>query len=522
MAEKKISLLHALENNSLPKVFKMTEGSLQIPKWKTFKAGECFVVFSCEKQVIVKDCIASNLSRDLKQNLGFIPWDTSELFYDIHCLGKTYNEVEMLIKEFPRYIIPASDVFAICEKDGECESIRVEKKSLLEVKEIREYKGNFSGKSGEDYTNAQELHGEMLCCSVKEGPKSGLEIVLPNAIRCVMEIIQDTEKYTMQDIVERFNLPRKVKFCNRKIDQHLIATQKFQNEIFASSLSNKMLFLADLGKCNLVCVDNFVQECSNVVCELLENLDLTSVYVEVLENSVEEIDTFCPFYVVPEASLFNDTQTYVIKGIEKKREIKANEGSNLDTGRSAHAGIDEEYIELWKPSSPKPPQTSEKEGTSSEEAHPAQPPRVSSPVTHSAHPPRGASPTPDIALPPRVHSPNIPPRTKEKCRTMPVAAIKVSEPVVSVPPRSMSLPTDSLNPSVEAAENSLEKLGVEALCHLLREYKLDKLADVCKEEKVDGTFIACLTEDDLRDEPFCLGNFQIKKLNKLKSGWRAT
>ncbi|XP_061167669.1 uncharacterized protein LOC133176573 [Saccostrea echinata] len=522
MAEKKkMSFLRALENVDLPKVFKMTEGSLQIPKWKTFKGGECFVVFSCEKQVIVKDCIKSNMSRDLKQNMGFIPWDTSELFYDIHCLGKTYDEVEMLIKEFPRYIIPASDLFAICEKDGECESIRVEKKSLLEVKEIREYKGNFS-KSGEEYTNAQELHGEMLCCSVKEGPKSGLEIVLPNAIRCGMEIIQDTEKYSMQDIVERFNLPRKVKFCNRQIDQHLIATQKFENEIVASSLSNKMLFLADLGKCNVVCVDKYVQECSNVVCELLENLDLSSVHVEVLENSMEEIDTFCPFYVVPEASMFSDIQTYIIKGTEKKREIKANEGPETDTDRPAQAGIDEEYIELWKPSSPKQPETSGKEGASSEDVSPTQPPRVSSPTTHSAHSPRGSSPTPNISPPPRVLSPTIPPRSKEKCKTMPVAAIKVSDPVISVPPRSMSLPTDSLNPSVEVGKKSLENLGVEALCSLLREYKLDKLADVCKDEKVDGNFITCLTEDDLKDEPFSLGNFQIKKLNKLKSGWRAT
>jgi hypothetical protein len=74
----------------------------------------------------------------------------------------------------------------------------------------------------------------------------------------------------------------------------------------------------------------------------------------------------------------------------------------------------------------------------------------------------------------------------------------------------------------ESDKSSLENLGVEDLCSLFREYKLEKLAEVCEEEKLDGKFIACLTDDDLKDDPFWLGKFQIIKLNKLKSGWRAS
>jgi hypothetical protein len=314
---KRGSLLHVLENTNLPKVLKVTSGILHIPNWKTFKEGDCFVVFSCDSQIIVMDCMKSYVSQHLKQNLGFIPWSTSELFYDIHCLGKTYDASETLVKEFPRYFVPTSDLFAIVENDSECESIRVKKRTLLEVEEIREYRENFC-KSGDSYMNAQDLHGEMLCCCIKDGPKSGLSIILPHALRCEMEIIQDNEKYSLPDIAERFNLPRKLKFCNPHIDEHIEETKILNREVLASSVSNKMVFLADVGKCNLVCVDEHIQECSNVICELLENLDSSSVQVEVLEKVMEEIEMFSPFYAFPVVSTFDDIQTYVVKGTEKK------------------------------------------------------------------------------------------------------------------------------------------------------------------------------------------------------------
>ena len=321
----KMSLLGTLENVDLPKVLKITGGSLYIPKWRTFKVGECIVVFSCADQIIVKGCMKSVETRALKQDLGFIPYDTSEQFYDIHCIGKTYKTIGELIKEFPRYLVPSSDLFAIIEKEGDCESVRIEKKSLLEVEEIREYKGNCSV-TKDTYTNTQDLQGEMLCCEVKDGPKAGLSIVLPNALNCEMEIFQDTDKYSLQDIMERFNLPRKLKFCNPHFDKHLKDTLKLENEIYASALSNKMIFFADVGKCNLMCVDEKIRECSNVVCELVENLDLTNVQVEVLKDSVLEVETFSPLYAIPETSMYVDVQTYTIIGTEK---IQTSQGNSV-------------------------------------------------------------------------------------------------------------------------------------------------------------------------------------------------
>lgn len=55
--------------------------------------------------------------------------------------------------------------------------------------------------------------------------------------------------------------------------------------------------------------------------------------------------------------------------------------------------------------------------------------------------------------------------------------------------------------------NFIYYLGVEQLCVFLKEYKLDKLVEVCVDEKLDGNFLVCLNDDDFKEELFCFGNF---------------
>lgn len=66
-----------------------------------------------------------------------------ELFYDIYCIGKKYMVIDEFVKDFLRFLFLILDVFVIVEKESDCESIWFEKRSLLEVEEIWEYKGNF-------------------------------------------------------------------------------------------------------------------------------------------------------------------------------------------------------------------------------------------------------------------------------------------------------------------------------------------------------------------------------------------
>lgn len=204
----------------------------------------------------------------------------------------------------------------------------------------------------------------------------------------------------------------------------------------------------------------------------------------------------------------------------------------------------DEYIQLWDPTKSNDTNvTGSKTGSYDALIGLGTPPQLSSPTcaTHITQPPNGSKPervTPPSVLnisdpapvKPRVNpttgqmnydrvpSPTLPPRVREKSHTIPTTPVKVS----CISKRSGSLPTDSLTVSAESDHsNSIHHLGVEQLCALLKEYKLDKLAEVCVDEKLDGNFLACLNDDDLKEEPFCLGNFQIKKLNKLKTGWRS-
>ena len=50
---------------------------------------------------------------------------------------------------------------------------------------------------------------------------------------------------------------------------------------------------------------------------------------------------------------------------------------------------------------------------------------------------------------------------------------------------------------------------------------LDKFADSCKENKIDGAFLKGYDLDDFKSEPFCLNHFQILKVQKIIfDGWR--
>lgn len=66
----------------------------------------------------------------------------------------------------------------------------------------------------------------------------------------------------------------------------------------------------------------------------------------------------------------------------------------------------------------------------------------------------------------------------------------------------------------------LHKLGVKGLADALRLIKLEKLADTCRENLIDGKMFLELTEQDLKDEPFSLSSFHLKKALMFKDkGW---
>ncbi|XP_033738460.1 uncharacterized protein LOC117326011 [Pecten maximus] len=107
--------------------------------------------------------------------------------------------------------------------------------------------------------------------------------------------------------------------------------------------------------------------------------------------------------------------------------------------------------------------------------------------------------------------------------TMPIDKIpdmssigKKPKPVGTVRPNSKSLPEKPEKP------NEFKAFTVVNLVECLRQCGLPDLAKLCEKEKLDGDFLASLSATDLTKEPFSLNPLHLKKLERIKEGWRPT
>ncbi|KAL8576493.1 hypothetical protein ACOMHN_003051 [Nucella lapillus] len=58
------------------------------------------------------------------------------------------------------------------------------------------------------------------------------------------------------------------------------------------------------------------------------------------------------------------------------------------------------------------------------------------------------------------------------------------------------------------------------LCDRLRHCGMQELAQICREQSVDGLLFCALTDEALRQPPFSLGSFDVDtKLKMVKAGW---
>lgn len=92
------------------------------------------------------------------------------------------------------------------------------------------------------------------------------------------------------------------------------------------------------------------------------------------------------------------------------------------------------------------------------------------------------------------------------------------EPVLSEPEKDKT--NISEEKSSTSSKNDIECMSSKELSELLRTCKLSNFAGKCVEEGVDGELFLELTDDILKDEPFCLKSLEILKVNKLKTGWK--
>ncbi|OWF36176.1 zonadhesin-like [Mizuhopecten yessoensis] len=90
------------------------------------------------------------------------------------------------------------------------------------------------------------------------------------------------------------------------------------------------------------------------------------------------------------------------------------------------------------------------------------------------------------------------------------------KPVGTVRPNSKSLP------EIPGKPTEFKSFSVVNLTECLHQCGLPDLAKLCEKEKLDGDFLSTLSETDLTKEPFSLNPLHLKKLERIKAGWRPT
>lgn len=115
---------------------------------------------------------------------------------------------------------------------------------------------------------------------------------------------------------------------------------------------------------------------------------------------------------------------------------------------------------------------------------------------------------------------------------------KAEKPIVAVLPTARRLPDQmeeqplkqcTVNPatrplpdphSLQTEQKALKDMTVDELVVCLEYCKIANLARTCKEKGLDGCFLSSLSDEKLKEPPFCLELIDLLKINNMKKGWR--
>jgi len=113
--------------------------------------------------------------------------------------------------------------------------------------------------------------------------------------------------------------------------------------------------------------------------------------------------------------------------------------------------------------------------------------------------------------------PVIPPRAGPPTPPLRKASTNKSQehPIQEDIPESPDIVIEGDNKDTEIV---LSNLSVSEIVDVLNGQNFQKLAKICQEHTIDGKFLMTFSDEDLRNEPFNLTGFEIKKIEWLKKG----
>ena len=317
-----------LRHVKYPVVIKIVDGCLTVPKWLSFGKGKCLTVFPPSQQIDVRSHEEEGDFSDVPSAISgscFLNSSTSLTFYDIHCEGKQYTSIYVLADDFPRFVQADDDFFAFTEDESQCRMHKVEKGQILELCEIL---FDQSVEHEELYTNVRGPRGEILRCKFSGSTQ---EIVLPASLKTTLTAVKDRNKYTLNDIAERFSFPRKLLPVDIEIQRSLQNLRKCDTVNASSSTDHDMVFLCELGKTNFEMYDDTLMQCKDTVVTPLSSLNVDDVNVEVIRGAVDSLETFGCLFADRQALSESGLHSYCLYGTEThgKGEEKAVEASEV-------------------------------------------------------------------------------------------------------------------------------------------------------------------------------------------------
>ncbi|XP_063411378.1 uncharacterized protein LOC134694298 [Mytilus trossulus] len=507
-------------------------------------AGTEICVLLCEQLVLCAgdgdylnvNVLGSTKTTDKHEKIYLNPGN-QELFADIHCTGETYKTVDELCREYPRYFSCKNDLFAMDKKD--C-TVRVNSGEKLEFKTIQCIESSLAAiaKGGQQtYTNVRitTKTSNVVLCS-----RNGCDIQIPSACKHTFQGLEDPNHYTPRELLQNFPLPRQVKIIDESLNK-LGLPYICSNELNLQTVTTNHFLLFTSGFKTGPPVSGFELRHQVKCCELI---DPTAVKLRRRIDNSQIGETFSTVFLfekvqgdqivfsvigrkcsTPVSRLKAGRQHYMDMNVSKEK-TAAHKMSSSDSG-FAEADLEScastLTIEKGRPSfkQTKLPhsecRTSDRLSTKEEYLNPIDKDNTTSD--------RSSGEYVDV----RLDGEQTPPLPERKYLDLPIEQkdnhTKYDTDQVK-PDEGANKKSETNNKEPEKKsdirqpESDIGSMTMIELENLLKSVKLNKFAEMCCEEQIDGEFFMEMNDEILQEEPFSLRRFDILKVKKLQGGWK--
>ncbi|CAC5367539.1 unnamed protein product [Mytilus coruscus] len=432
-----------------------------------------------------------------------------EFFADIHCNGETFKTFDELCRERPRFFSCNKDLFAIDEKD--C-IVRVKSGEQIELKTIQ---------ANTNVRKTTKTLNIMLC------NRDNCVIQMPSANEYTFQGLEDPNHYTPRELLENFSLPRQVKLideslyrlglpyiCSKDLDLQSVTTNNFL--LFTSEPKTGPLFSGFELRHQIKCCE-LVDPTAVKLRRRMDNSQVGETFSTIFLFETLNQDGHMVFSVIGRqcstpVSRLKDMN--ISKGKTGAHEMSSSDSGfadadlesctstlTIENGRTCN---NNQHISDGNNTLPKQTKRLHLRRLSTQEEYLNS---IDNSDTTSDQPP----------LPERKYlDPPISPKdnqTKYDTFTAGTEPVKDNEINDKKPEKRSQIPSIS-QPESDLRTNTMIELG-----NLLKHVKLDKFAEICSEEQIDGDIFMDMTAEILKEEPFSLNRLEILKVTKLQGGW---